>query len=298
MPLLSICIPIYNQRLSPLVKELKEEISNYSHSAEILLLDDGSNESFREENRLLSELDLVSYDELSENVGRSAIRNLLADKARGNYLLFLDDDSRTVDENFLKHYLDEAKPGNVVCGGRIYQNSTPAPEYMLHWKYGKLKESATADERRLKPYSFHSNNFMIDRSLFLKIKFDESLKQYGHEDTLFAYKLSINNVKVNHIDNPVLHNGLETSTAFLQKTQMGLQNLLQLYLSQPKSFRDHVRLLKEYQKVRKLGLDRLLALLYSWRSKSWENQLSSKAPDLKLFNLYKIAYFSRIRLKA
>ncbi len=297
MPLLSICIPVYNQDINSLIKGLVNELQHSTIDGNIVILDDGSSEEFRKSNRALGNLSEVLYEELPHNIGRSAIRNKLAHKAEGKYLLFLDDDSQLFSSQLLKTYVEEARPGCVICGGRVYQKEEPTAEYRLHWKYGSLKESLKAEKRRANPHVFHSNNFLIDRKLFLGIQFDESLKQYGHEDTLFAYELSKKGISAMHIENPVRHDGLETSQDFLHKTRLGIQNLARLYKNQPVDFSNYVRLLKSYEKVKKNGLNRLLALFYKLSKENWEARLGSENPSLKLFNLYKLAYLCRLMLK-
>ncbi|MBK9012976.1 MAG: hypothetical protein IPM82_02230 [Saprospiraceae bacterium] len=64
-----------------------------------------------------------------------------------------------------------------------------------------------------------TNNFLIPRQLFLEIQFDETLRQYGHEDTLFGMELARRQVPIVHIDNPLEHIGLEPVDVFLRKTE-------------------------------------------------------------------------------
>ncbi len=43
------------------------------------------------------------------------------------------------------------------------------------------------------------------------------MKGYGHEDTFIGIELERKNIHTRHINNPVLHNRLETANAFIKK---------------------------------------------------------------------------------
>lgn len=88
---LSICIPIYNQNVTPLVNELRAQALRADCQFEILLMDDASTR-YKEANSRLCELEGVRFIGLEKNVGRSVIRNKLADEAFYDYLLFMDCD--------------------------------------------------------------------------------------------------------------------------------------------------------------------------------------------------------------
>lgn len=194
---------------------------------EILLFDDGSEEPSRIANRKWREHPLVEYREMGRNIGRAAIRNKLAQEAKGEYCLFLDNDSELVKPDFLETYWRYHQAAPVICGGRVYPASPPAENQVLHWLYGSRREVRNLTERRRKPaHGFQSNNFMIRRSLFQQIGFAEALSGYGHEDTLFGMELHRRKLEVLHIDNPVKHGSLESNADFLSKTKEGLTNLL------------------------------------------------------------------------
>ena len=77
---------------------------------------------------------------------------------------------------------------SIVCGGRVYPEKSPSRKQHLRWKYEKNRERKTIHKRFLSPNkSFMTNNFLIQQVLLAKIKFDERLNQYGHEDSLFGF---------------------------------------------------------------------------------------------------------------
>lgn len=286
--MLSILIPVFNFDVRLLVTELYRQCESCGLEFEIICFDDGSEEEFKQIHRaFFGEGNRATYLELLQNLGRSAIRNALGKAARFPWLLFMDCDSRVVRSDFIQKYLACLQPGMLVYGGRCYAPEPPAdPALFFHWHYGQNREQTTPQQRMQSPYhSFMTNNFLIPRDLFLEILFDESLRQYGHEDTLFGLELLRRGVSILHIDNPLEHAGLETVDVFLKKTRQGLENLNALW-RQGKPI--ETRLLAVFVKMKKWGLAPLLRWSFLLFKKMIEGQLRSKSPNLKLFDFYKL----------
>lgn len=91
--MLSILIPVYNYDVRSLVGDLAKQCLEASIPFEILCYDDHSQEEFDRINQKVIQLEGVTYFRLAKNVGRSMIRNHLAQVARYDHLLFLDCDS-------------------------------------------------------------------------------------------------------------------------------------------------------------------------------------------------------------
>ena len=286
--MLSILIPVYNFDVRELVYELVKQSENEKNIFEIILIDDKSNNDYKLINRELSENKNVIYIELEKNIGRSKIRNLLAEKAKFNYLIFMDCDSEVVDEKYIKNYIPFCENEILVYGGRVYKNNAPSDNKLyLRWLYGIKREVVASNTRALNPNkSFMTNNFLISKKLFNKIKFDEKITTYGHEDTIFGYELKKRNIKIIHIDNPLIHIGLEDNEHFLRKTKQGIENLK--YLSKKfeneDNFFDDIKILKYYKIIKKL---RLSFIINIFKTKIIKN-LKSNNPNLQLFDLYKL----------
>ncbi len=291
---LSIAIPIYNEDISDLVSSLQIQLSNLSADIEILLADDGSAESIRLNNRQFADMEGITYREQAKNMGRAAIRNFLAGMSSKTHLLFLDGDTLIKKDDFIATYLDliNDSPASVICGGRDYPISPPSTEFLLHWTYGRERESKTAYERQQQPYrSFHSNNFIIPRAVWRKIPFDEKFLQYGHEDTLLAYRLMQEDIELLHVENATIHGQLDSNEDFLQKTKLALQNLKSLYERNDQSLVAWNTMLHKYHKIRRLGLKAILGFLYRFQQKTWEAKLvDSNSIPLRIFDLYRISY--------
>lgn len=285
--MLSILIPIYNFDLRPLVRDLLAQASEQVVPIEIVLLDDGSELRFREKNQELQNWEGVMYEELPQNVGRARIRNLLAQKARYDYLLFMDGDSRVVRKDYLLRYLQRLLPNTVLYGGRVYPDQPPQEaDLHLHWFVGKAREESTAAQRQKAPYrSFMTNNYLLPKSIQLAIPFEERLLQYGHEDTLFGLQLETAGVDILHLDNPIEHIGLEKTTVFLDKTKKAIQNLVFLAKAYPEM---QTRLLQVARRFQRLRLDGLLLRRFRRKAEKWEQKLQEKQPDLTIFDLWKL----------
>jgi GT2 family glycosyltransferase len=216
-----------------LIVSLSQEINTHSLPVEIICIDDASKVSFYP---LLDRLEAnpsIRLVRLKENRGRPAIRNLLAKEANYEHLLFLDNDGLPQHEDFVRKYLQsiESHPNAIIFGGRTYYPQAPKDQsYFLHWKYGQHREAVPAFKRNQKPYyGFQSNNFAVPKAVFTALQFDETVRLYGHEDTLFGLTAKSLNIPLVHIDNPAIHTGLEKKNVFLDKAAQACSNALFIY---------------------------------------------------------------------
>ncbi|TXK18386.1 glycosyltransferase family 2 protein [Pontibacter qinzhouensis] len=286
---LSILIPVFNVDVRPLVKSLCQQCEQLPLTFEILLFDDGSGEAAKALNRSLSSISEVRYRELPVNIGRSAIRNLLATEARFSYLLLLDNDCMPASTNFIAAYVEQAQEFEVVIGGITYATASPAKPNRLHWQYGQ-RAAKPASTRQLHPYQdVYLSNALVKRSVYQQIRLCESLKQYGHEDTLFALELKARQIAVKHIESPALHLGLETSAVFLLKTDQAVGNLVQLYVKGA-NIRS-LKIVKAYTTLRRYHLLPLFSVLMRLGKGLLLANLGSAKPSLLLFDLYRLHLF-------
>jgi len=230
--MISILIPIYNWDATTLINSLVKQGNSINVPYEIIAIDDFSNSPHDEMNFSMNHYDFVEVYRNEKNLGRSRTRNLLAEKSQYNWLIFIDADS-WVDDKFLVNYVKEIQKGeaDVICGGTIYSPTPPSKlEYRLHWNYGTKREMKSAEVRsKLGFKSFASNNFCINSMTFATNQFDESITEYGHEDTLLGKQLEKSGARISHIDNPVKHLGIETNEVFLEKSVKAVENLVTLY---------------------------------------------------------------------
>lgn len=289
--MLSVCIPVYNTKVTILVTELSRQIIANSLDAEIRIYDDQSQSNYIEANKPIIEYSHVVYKTMDKNLGRAAIRNKLAREALGNSLLFIDGDTQIINPNFLSIYYRYHNDNTVVVGGIAYAEKLPNKQYLLRWKYGQQRESIKASKRQQNPYkTFLTGNVLIPKELMLCMPFDEQIKGYGHEDTKLGYQLYKINYPIKHIDNQVLHEGLETSDEFLKKTVKGIENLVALWrrLDYCPDFANMVKLLKISDKLNLRVIQRFILFSFNLLRNGVENNLRSKAPSLRVFDYYKL----------
>jgi glycosyltransferase involved in cell wall biosynthesis len=293
--MLSILIPVYNFNITSLVKALHQQCEKAEIVYEILCFDDGSDEIFKNENKVVGDLANVIYKELPQNLGRSKIRNELSKAARYDYLLFMDCDSKVVSENYIKNYIDNLDPTRLLYGGRVYQTDPPEAAFYFHWFYGTYREQMPVKLRRMKPYhSFMTNNFLIPKSIFLDFLFDENLTQYGHEDTLFGLQLKQAQIPILHLENPLKHEGLETTDNFLKKTQQGIENLM--YLSQINELID-TKLLRTFKAIKNWGLTYMVSFVFRLAKNYLIRNFQSQNINLRFFDFYKLGLLTEVYQK-
>ena len=275
---ISLLIPVCDYDIVAIVHSMKSCIGKVPEFIEILIGDDGSTPEYRA--RYLSlEGDGVKVIVSEKNIGRAAIRNKLALEAKGDYLLFIDADTMIpgTAEAYIMKWVEAMPTARVISGGVLYHESPPGdPDKILRWKYGRKREQRKASERNKMPYAaFTTFNVLIDKSIFSKLRFNEELKQYGHEDTLFSYQLEKAGIKILHIDNGLIHEGLESNREYLNKTKLGIENLSMLYdsVTDKRAFSSSVTMLRIYNIIRVFRLNLILASLYA-SEKEWKLKLT------------------------
>ncbi len=288
--MLSIVIPIFNQDVRKLVDILLKQCQKANIAFQILCFDDGSIPKYKETNQSLSSIINVNYTEMTENLGRARIRNWLGKAAYYDYILFLDCDCVVKDKNFIKNYLKHLSPDTVICGGTHYSRSKPrSKKKILHWKYATKREALSAKKLNKEPYmNFRSNNFIIPTAIFAQTLFDETVQGYGYDDLLYAKVLERKDIKLMHIDNPILNHNLDVHTDFIKNTEISVKNLVHLYKSGQLT---KTRLILGYEKLR----DYNLIKSFKWSYRKLENRIEDNFfkdnPSIPLFNLWKLMLF-------
>ena len=286
--MLSILIPIYNFAVKELVNELSSQAQDLNIPFEILCVDDTSKTTYIKLNDGLEKIEGVNYQLNKKNIGRSAIRNLLTDKAQYDYLLFLDCDVR-IGDNFIKKYIDNKDESEVIVGGVSYAEYQQLEKSKrLRWKYGRYREEHKAHFRNQRPYaSFSACNLFINKKVSQNIRFTESLTKYGHEDTLYGAELEFNSFTVMHINNPIIHLGLDEVSVFLEKTEFALINLLSLQKSHPRACKN-IKIFNYYNFIRKtLFLTKGIFIFWKYCCRKL---LMNGSTNLMVFDLYKLSF--------
>ena len=290
---LSVLIPVYQCEVGELTRALLAQVADWPGPVEILLFDDDSTEEIRQRNRSLAALPGLRYHELLQNVGRAAIRNQLAAAAQHEWLLLLDNDSLLPDAQFLARYAAARHLAAVLIGGTAYEAAPPAdPALRLRWHYGQQREARSAAARQAAPYAqLTINNALVRADVLRRFPLDERLSGYGHEDTKFGAELAAADVAVRHLDNPVIHDGLEPATVFLAKSEQAVRNLARVY--RDNGLGTDSRLLQTALRLWRLGAATPARLALGAVAPALRRQLLSPYPNLRAFDLLKLHWLLR-----
>jgi glycosyltransferase involved in cell wall biosynthesis len=290
---LSILIPIFNHEVATLVNSLRAQAADWPGPVEIVLLDDASEPDYQTKNRVLALLSGVRYDELPANVGRAAIRNQLAARAKHEWLLLLDNDSRLLDGQFLTRYALAVRTqaaASLFIGGTCYAATPPAdPALRLRWRYGRAREMRPVAARQRDPgEQLAINNALLKSELLRKYPLDERLSGYGHEDTRFGLELVRAGITVRHLDNPVLHEGLEPAAIFLEKSRQAVRNLA--HVMRADGLGNNTRLARAAERLRRAGLARGASAALAALAPALRRNLLSDRPSLRALDALKLLW--------
>lgn len=286
---LSILIPNYNYNAQKLVEELHRLAKTEDVDAEIIIGDDASTKE-TEWYHEVERLDNVHVMRETTNQGRAAIRNHLGLAAQGQWLWYIDADAQVPSDFSLKAGLEAGALSPVVCGGLLHPATNPNPKGTLRYKYEREADKKRSAMQRMKhPHRRLSTfNLLMRREVFLRERFDERCNKYGYEDVLFGVQLARRHIPVSHIDNPLIHIGIDTNKDFLEKTEIAMQSLYKVENMMPREGNGIVGIAR---RLRRWHLDvPVRGLFKMFRAPIRANLLSSH-PLLFLFQFYKLGYY-------
>lgn len=295
---LSVCIPVYNFDVRELVYGLKNEIESQNLFAEIILIDDFSDRHFFSLNSAIQNVASV-FVSLDENVGRSKIRNLFLNYAKGEYLLFLDCDGKLIQENFLENYLNfllKNPLADTIYGGRKVPVEIPDQKHLLRWKFAVERENLSVEARKSHPYlSFQTNNFVIRKKVLDMIPFNISYSNYGYEDLLFAMDLKSENITIHHIENQVLNNDVETNEVYLKKVKESVASVsTMLKNTEVKDRISDIKLVKAYDSLNFFPLRNFIIYLFKISENFLKKNLLKGDKSLHYLDLYKLGLLFKL----
>jgi glycosyltransferase involved in cell wall biosynthesis len=287
--MISVLIASYNINVVNLIKELHLQLNKANVIFEIICLDDASKSEKNIENKKVNQLPFCSFQILKKNIGRSAIRNLLATKASYDWLLFLDADVLPTSPKFISNYLKEIENNNysVFLGGIKYRDFDD--KSLLRWRFGKKSEEVSVLIRNKDAYKyFFTANFLIEKGFFNRIKFNEDIVDYGYEDLLFSKEIEKKKVKIKHLENGVFHLGIDQNKEFIKKTKKAITNL-NFLITKKLIKKQDTNISKLYFKLKPFGILSLLSLFSSFFEK-----VANKNSSVTFYNLFRITYLHQV----
>lgn len=288
--MLSICIPTYNHNITSLVTEVIDQCDSLDIVYEIQVLNDGSSipESAILEKAVIKN-PKINYHLNTNNLGRTATRNLLAQNASYDWLLFLDADVKLYDKSFISSYINAITDDyEIIFGGVTYQRKPPKTENMLRWRYGSKRETKAAKERAKTPHFIISQNLLVKKRIFQTLN-DLDENRYGL-DNYFSNQIKKLRIPILHIDNPVVHLGLENSSSFLKKGILAAKTLAYLEL-EGKIESDLTPLQRAYYKLKANHSTAILTTIVKYNISNIEKNLKGSNPSLKIYDIYRLYHY-------
>lgn len=288
MPTLSILIPTYNYNARALVESMLSLAHAEDVDAEVLIGDDGSTRETEWMDKLCTPEPLRVL-RAEKNLGRSAIRNRLAEAARGEWLLFVDCDAEVPSIFSLRRYLSATEHSAIVSGGLCNPVEGPSPGRELRWRYEEASKSLFAAERlnRREKVPFRTFSFIIRRDIFLAVRFDETIRHYGYEDVIFGIELERLGHRPYYIDNPLINGDIEPNDVYLSKVETAMQTLRTL----GDRMTGYSGILDLANRLTRLHLAWSVRLLFRLIKKQLRRNLLGSRPNLYLFSFYRLGYF-------
>lgn len=290
---LSILVPEYNQKCFPLAFELHKQCIRAGVDFELIVADDASTDtSVVEANRPIGELENARFLEEHTNRGRAALRNYLTKTAKGEYLLFVDSDAIVPDDRFIERYLTILREKRAVVYGGVTHRPLDGKKSSLRLRYELACDRRfTLSYRQKHPYqNLRTLNILLSSSVAQQFPFDESIQLYGYEDTLLGRTWEEVGIEVLHIQNPLIDADMESNEVFLAKTEEALRSLLVL----GDRMQGYSALLDCYHTIQKWHLTAAVRLFFSLFASPIRRNLVGNNPQVRLFQLYKLGYYSKI----
>lgn len=201
MVAISVVIPTYNPR-GPLADLLEKCMENAGGvELEFVVVNDGStNDAAEQLEKCAERFDNLIWTSI-ENRGAGGARNVGADMASHDVLLFLGDDITPINDDFFRAHaeLHEKMPGDEVAVlGKViwpWARDFDVSYVMSHIQGGGGEQFGYA---HIPPYAeldwrfFYTANISVKKSAarnWAEDGFSDSFQTYGYEDIEFAYRL-------------------------------------------------------------------------------------------------------------
>lgn len=301
--MISFLIPTYNYDCTTLVRDLQQQAIRFKAATgnafdfEIIVSDDASSDTATwRKNGIINNWEGCRFIRQAENGGRARNLNALVEAARFEHVAIIDCDAAVCDEHFIRRYYEATHAADIVCGSLRNPPGPPPCGHELRYRYEQHGERHRSVRNRSKqPFArFCTFNVMIKKSVFGKVRFDERCTEYGYEDVLLGLELEKAGFSILHIDNPLVHTGIDDNASFLSKTETALRVLRRLGMP----IQSHVGASRAARLLKRLGLLPSAAFLFHAFRRPLRKNLLGRRPSLLLFAFYKLGYYCDLSQKA
>jgi glycosyltransferase involved in cell wall biosynthesis len=231
----SVVIPTFNRcnYLIRILNILRSNFLNFKHF-EVLICDSLSKDktkiklnSFIKNNSFFS----ISYFNVREN-NNSLKRNIGIKKAKGKYIILLDDDCLPTNDFIREYYFILEK---YKCNSNIYCGSVKYPGHLLKYNFVRYRQSRHfftkkkyfIFDKKLLPKNIVTMNMAFNKRLLLKnnLLFNEKFNRYGFEDYEFGFRLVSKGFKLIPSSPLVFHYDSRNFQKYLNKLKfMGFES--------------------------------------------------------------------------
>lgn len=194
----SIIVPTYNGKVKlPIV--LRSLLSQKYKPLEIIIVVDGSSDGSIDWLRNNGNPIIKIIEQV--NQGRSSARNAGAKLAKGDLLIFVDDDME-FDEDFVKNHIEAQRIyPNCLCSFSVQQDTERYPEmdFLKFRRYNEAKwENAYRKYGVPKGYGCTTQNLSINAKVFSDVGgFDLNLRD--SEDLDFGFRAALKGYEIHYI---------------------------------------------------------------------------------------------------
>ncbi len=236
----SIIIPVRNQKQSLLaaLESLRKQIDR-PRSFEIVICDDGSIDGCEQAIKKLRYPIYFKYIRNSVPLGRSANRNLGAERSSGRLMIFFDGDM-VPDSRYVESILNGMDESTVKLG-EVKPPPGQKTSGFERYLYSRGRHRKDGSQTEIPGRMFTSNNFAIERSLFLKSGgFDRNFKAWGGEDIDFGIRLVSSGARLIFDSNAVTyhHHRRTLDDVCRQFREFGMYSIGYLIKKHPQFVRD------------------------------------------------------------
>ncbi|WP_297804679.1 glycosyltransferase [uncultured Brevundimonas sp.] len=237
-PALSVLIPFLSDDPTPLLQALAKEATGLGSEVEVILLDDGTGDPALTGRitalvaRAAMPICLITA---ASNNGRAAGRNILLNRARGEYVLFIDADMLPDNRDFLSQWLyfaREERPAAAFGGFSVSQAPTD-PRFAVHRAMALRTDCLDAKTRARDPLkNVFTSNLLIRREHLATCPFDGRFSGWGWEDVEWAIRFGKAHT-IRHVDIPATHMGLDDVPTLMRKYDQSARNFEQIRAAHP-----------------------------------------------------------------
>lgn len=286
--MVSVIIPIYNAE--KYLERCLESLKNQSYSDyEVLMMDDGSEDSSSEICKKFVEADKRFCYHFQNNSGVSFTRNAGLRCALGNYITFIDADD-WVEPDYIERLLSVCKDNScdIVLCSRIVENGKKSFEV----RFDDLSDVKCENTESFIPTANHLYGSVwggiYTRSAIQNVWFDESI-HFG-EDMVFISTVIKRTAKIGRINEPLYHYSKNANDETLSKGRFSSRRISNL-----EAYRKTAEIFKDNKKAQEVILGRYCDACAYFMSVYYQNKEFRKEYYRWTLDEYRKNYIHMIR---